>query len=189
MPNPRILLARLCVPFLLLLSADLAAEETETSRSADLRGVLIGGVEGAPFASYICGDFALSTSFSFVGCGTASETFLTPQLGAELSHYRLEYGWQLNPLMNFSLGAGMAEAQLGQDAAGFFFNPESDLSTIEAAGGELALGLDFFVPTAVKTQMRIRLDLGMAWLPGWREVGGNSEDVVPFGLITTNAEF
>lgn len=83
----------------------------------------------------------------------------------------------------------MAEAQLGQDAAGFFFNPESDLSTIEAAGGELAFGLDVFVPTALKTQMRIRLDLGMAWLPGWKEVGGNSEDVVPFGLITTNAEF
>lgn len=35
----------------------------------------------------------------------------------------------------------MAEAQLGQDAAGFFFNPVSDLSTVEAAGGELAFGL------------------------------------------------
>lgn len=39
----------------------------------------------------------------------------------------------------------MAEAQLGQDAAGFFFNPVSDLSTVEAAGGELAFGLDVFV--------------------------------------------
>jgi hypothetical protein len=174
-----------------ILPFEVMAEPGEVEN--DLRGTLIRGLDGSVFASYVCGDLNLRGNVSFVGCGTASETFLTPQLGAELSHYRLEYAWRLTETslkLNLVVGAGMAEGQLGQDAAGFFVNPDQEAATIEAAGPEIMVGTDIWIPTRLKTyDFRFRFDLGATWLPGWRRVGGTSEDFVPFGVITTNARF
>lgn len=172
--------------------ADSSHAQMRETGDATMRGAVVQGVDGSALASYICGDVGIGLGLSLVGCGAASDLFAVTPAGGELSHYRLERGftwlagaWSWDVIF----GAGMAEAQWGQDAAGFYLANE-DLSTVEAAGGELMVGMEVWAPAAWRfVDMRLRLDGGVAWLPGWQEVGGNREDVLPFGVLTANGSF
>ena len=182
------------LPILLtvIYSTTAVAEGDRDPRRA-LRGAVVSGVDGTVLGSYLCRNFHLFSGISFVGCGAASDLLsVTPQ-SAELSHYRLEQTFHLvqGPVeIRMSLGGGMAEGQLGEDAAGFFLNPGASQKTIEAAGPEAAAAIDIWWPTAFQnSDFRLRLDAGVTWLPGWREVGGTSADFVPFGIMTINALF
>jgi len=185
--------SRLTLIGLLLWSGLALGSQPQEGARGDLRGAVVQGQDGTVLASYICGDFRVAGRFSLVGCGAASDMFLVRPLTAELSHYRLESAWNFADRgfkLNLLAGAGMAEGQLGQDAPGFFLNPESDFATIEAAGPELMVGVDLWIPTLLRvTNLRVRLDAGAAWLPGWKRVGGTSQDVVPFTVLTANAHF
>ena len=177
---------------LTLSSSSVFAEGNRDPRRA-IRGALVQGVDGTVVGSYICRNFHIFEGTSFVGCGAASDLLsVTPQ-SAELSHYRLEHTLHLlqGPLeMRVSFGGGMAEGQLGEDAPGFFLNPDGSQQTIEAAGPEAAVAIDLWWPTMLNdSDFRLRFDAGMTWLPGWQEVGGSSADFVPFGVLTMNALF
>jgi len=143
--------------------------------------------------SYICRNFYLLEGMSFVGCGAASDLFSVVPLSAELSHYRVEHTLHLlqGPLeMRVSFGWGMAEGQLGQATPSFFLDPDSSQQSVGATGPEAAMAIDLWWPTAFRNNdFRLRFDAGVTWLPGWQEVGGTSIDVVPFGILTMNAEF
>ena len=177
---------------LTLWSTTVFAQGDRDARRA-LRGAIVEGNDGTVLSSYICRNFLGFAGVSFGGCGAASDLFSVQPDTAELSHYRLEHAFRLIEgafELRLSLGGGMAEGQLGQDAPGFFLKPDTSQQTIEAAGPEAVIALDLWWPTAFeRNDFRIRLDVGMTWLPGWKEVGGSSDDIVPFGVLTTNAEF
>ncbi len=181
------------LPILLTLSSVPAFAEGDREVRRELRGALVQGADGAVVGSYICRNFHFFSGISFVGCGAASDLFAVTPQSAELSHYRLEKTFRVvqGPLeMRFSFGGGMAEGQLGQDAPGFFLNPDESQQTVEAAGPEAAVAIDLWWPTVFNDRdFRLRLDAGVTWLPGWKAVGGTSDDLVPFGVLTVNADF
>lgn len=169
-----------------------AAAPVEGPRN--MRGAVVQGADGTALSAYICGDFNVWGTTSLVGCGAASDIFEVDAGHAELSHYRLEYEIgrvrAAESSFGFHVGAGMAEGQLGVDAPGFFFDPNPARSTVEAAGPELVGAFDAELPTVFEGySWRFRMDVGVAWLPGWKEVGGTSNDVVPFAVLTANTYF
>jgi hypothetical protein len=188
------MLAMKWIPLILLtLSSTTAMAEGDRDPRRAIRGAVIQGEDGTVVGSYICRNTHIFEGVSFVGCGAASDLFsVTPQ-SAELSHYRLEHTVHVlqGPLeLRMSFGGGMAEGQLGQDAPGFFLNPDASRQTVEAAGPEAVVAIDLWWPTDFEnSDFRLRLDAGMTWLPGWQAVGGTSNDFVPFGVLTVNAEF
>lgn len=156
--------------------------------ASDLRGVVTR--DPAFGLSYVCADVAIGEALALVACGTGSD-FLYPDAldfrADELAHFRLDGGVYSNDWMRVLVGIGFAEVEVGRDRAGFVFDPEEAPEANEAAGPELAIGLDLALSPS-ETSLGLRLDAGAAWVPGFLEIGGRSS-VIPFAVLTANGEF
>ncbi len=168
---------------------------SERMISGSLRGAMVSGTDDGLPTGYLCGDMTIGPRLAMVGCGSGSG-FMTPQLpgaGPEIAHFRLDLSLpQLirSPYLELSVGAGLAEAELGPDELGFVFNPGAQQNVVEVAGPEVAAGLKFTPPTAGPVfDLRAHLDVGVAWLPGWTAIGGPGGDLAPFAVLTANGRF
>ncbi|MCA9705368.1 MAG: hypothetical protein KDK70_05945 [Myxococcales bacterium] len=172
-------------------------DRTEVSREpsprnvgGELRGVVLPG----PFlgAAYLCGDLRLRSRIALVGCGTGSGFLTRPEAqqgvrASELAHFRLDWSALQRRRSRVFLGVGIAEAELTTDRLGLVFSPAVDEGDVEAAGAELAGGLDLRAQ-AWSTTFFVRTTMGMAWIPGWTSLTGRAP-AVPFALLTMNARF
>ena len=167
-----------------------SSKSSPRNGGAELRGVVLPGAFLG--AAYLCGDLRLRRTLALVGCGTGSGFLTRPGAGlgargAELAHFRLDWSPIQRRRSRVFLGMGIAEAELTTDRPGLVFAPALESGDVEAAGAELAGGLDLLT-RALSTTFFVRTTVGMAWIPGWNLLSGRSP-AVPFALLTINARF
>jgi hypothetical protein len=190
------------IAILLMSSAPASASErAPTPGRAGVAGrparFLGGGLRGVVLptpslgGTYLCGDLHVTRRLSFVGCGSGSG-FLYPHprypvQAKELTHFRVEWALLQLRTLDLLVGTGLTEAELRGDRPGLVFVPDQSKQAPEAAGAEVVVGLA--LPAAYMLgRLRIRLDVGTAWIPGLRAIG-ESSNVVPFTLLTANGRF
>lgn len=170
-------------------TSELAEERVPAQgERTSLRGVVSARTDLA--GTYLCGDYAFRPRWAFVGCGTGAG-FLHPghavEGAGEVMHLRVDWTAWSSSYVSILLGVGIAEVEFAEDRTGLVFAPSSDTPSLEAAGTEVAVGFDVPLRTAWST-LRLRLDSGLAWIPGLPEIGGTSA-WMPFGVFTANALF
>ncbi len=179
-------------------SSDPSGSEQTGARSmrGQFGGWILSMQRGAPSSAYMCGEWSVLGGWSVLGCGSGSGVMYRPLPNeTDLTHFRTQYTAPLFPAALPSLevgpGVGLAEVQRGADESGFRFDPERDDPPLEAAGPEAALEVEWASRERAGPfeSVRVKLDAGVAWIPGAPVVVETSSEVVPFSTLTVNGTF
>ena len=140
---------------------------------------------------YLCLEGEPLAVLSVEGCGHGAG-FLYPQEGTpDLAHFRLRV-----PVVamgsgrmdgSLRIGAGIAEAERGPDAAGFRFGRDDD--AVEGAGPELSASVQVRGWVIRRGYLSLDGNAGLAWIAAAPEVYGQVAPWVPFGALTLGAGF
>lgn len=140
----------------------------------------------------ICAELTPLDRLSVEACGNGSGV-LHEADAPDMMHLRLRYA----PLVvrrggaeaALVVGAGMAEVQRTADAPGFRFGPADSPDQIEAAGGELSVGVKGRWWPHERAFVALEVGGGAAYIPGAPTAIGAAGPIVAFAGATIGAGF
>lgn len=140
---------------------------------------------------YLCGEGNPLAWLSVEACGTGAG-ILHRGDGFDMAHFRARVRALHREIkrsdIDLLVGAGFAEVQRGEDAAGFRFG-EQDTGAVEAAGAEASLSVKGRFYTTPGTYLVADVNAGAALIPGASQVFGQGGPVVPFAAATIGLGF
>lgn len=155
---------------------------------ADLR-VGAQSIDGS--TPYLCAEGNPTAWFGIEACGNG-QGILHQGQGFDMVHFRGRFR-ALHRELNRSdvdllVGAGFAEVQRGEDAAGFRFG-QQEPGSVEAAGPEASVSIKGRFYTTPGTYLVADINAGAAVIPGAAQVFGAGGPVVPFATATIGLGF
>lgn len=140
----------------------------------------------------LCGEGNPTAWLSIEACGNGAGILHQDANAFDMAHFRARFRALHREIqrsdVDVLLGAGFAEIQAGQDAAGFRFG-QQEAGALEAAGAEASVSVKGRFYTTPGTYLTADVNAGAALIPGAPSVFGQGGPVVPFAAATVGLGF